>query len=385
MKPFHYVIITLLVLLASCAKEDTVYVSSGDVRVKYHSVKPYAYATLADGSFVGLWDTDTLGNHTVAKLYGDGSIDSVSVSLVDVKGRKYAANMCVDYNNNVFIYFCSEVESQKYCYLLVCLDEKLNIRYHVSTIVDRPMTVFSLGNTLQDGRFAFFTKDDTGYLLYVIDEQGRYAGDIRIEDDGHLAHATEFFCTGESIVIMYQDSNWQTALDVVSLGGKYINTIHLSPEVNAASNSIKCFGRYFYFLNIQYSASKNVVIDKYDSRGNLVFESDTIHLYTVTSLNVVNDNMIVTGYDMKFNKQYYTVENYYGKIARLSNQDGSVKDSVTVDYDVKIYGVSSDGLKGYNVFLERKFDYGTDYFNSTKIDNIYIYNTDDLNTIAIQP
>jgi hypothetical protein len=128
-----------------------------------------------------------------------------------------------------------------------------------------------------------------------------------------------------------------------------------------------------------------VVIDKYDSRGNLVFESDTIHLDNVTSINVVNDNMMVTGYDMKFNKQYPTVENYYGKIARLSNQDGSVKDSVTVDYDVKIYGVSSDGLKGYNVFLERKFDYGTDYFNSTDIDNIYIYNTDDLNTIAIQP
>ena len=385
MKPFHYVIITLLVLLASCAKEDTVYVSSGDVRVKYHSVKPYAYATLADGSFVGLWDTDTLGNHTVAKLYGDGSIDSVSVSLVDVKGRKYVADMCVDYNNNVFIYFCSEVESQKYCYLLVCLDEKLNVRYHVSTIVDRPMAAFSLGNPLHDGRFAFFTKDDAGYSLYVIDEQGRYAGDIRIEDDGHLADATVFFCTGESIVIMYLDSNWQTALDVMTLDGKYINTIHLSPEVNAASNSIKCFGRYFYFLNIQYSASKNVVIDKYDSRGNLVFESDTIHLDNVTSLNVVNDNMIVTGYDMKINKQYHTLENYYGKIARLSNQDGSVKDSVTVDYDVKIYGVSSDGLKGYNVFLERKFDYGTDYFNSTKIDNIYIYNTDDLNTIAIQP
>lgn len=386
---FNILILTILSLLIySCNNDDTVYVDSKNLDIKFIPISPYGtFAPTPNKDLITYTcvNIDNITQNYLIKIDKNGNLDSVAYTIPS-DDRGYSTGTIETNNNNDIYIYNNDIIAQKIVILKYINGDLLNQQTLYCPEIDGYAP--TSGTPLNDGGFLAIgnKREEYSFLnewaILRIDKDGNQFPAIPIElSDAYNVYYT---CTIEdNIILQYSDTSGDTKFAFLTLDGKILNTIVIK---GFSMTVLKRYGNSLYcIINTYDNTVSNFVIQKLDSEGHTITETIPLHLNTIKSITEVDNKVIISTYDYVRNEKKTLYDQNIGKIYLLNKDNFSEIDSIIMNYNVIPHAVFSDEKDGYNVFLSRKFNYSLEESLNSSYDNVYIYHTDNLKNLEIDP
>jgi len=372
-------------LVAACG--DTEFVDTDTLPVKSTCQKPYFSSDIRavkDGAVVLNYDHNPF-DYTI--IQRDGSV-VVSDTLSSVES--YQSWSCLlNSSDEFFFYTKGEDES----FMLAKYDQNSRLVY--SRKYDACFNSYGKAS-LDDGRFALFNTDYyepeacNRLMMRIIDKDGELK-DYKVVLDFDFGDNYYFSIDGFSIYayddrFIFSEYNFMDdniSYQIIGADGSWINSGALyfvdSNIGKMITYDFKYVGGSLYALCLSQLPLDEtpLKIIKMDKDGNQLFAADVPADELSQNITVNGDQLIVSG--QKSIKSESDIEpKYEGGIFVIDNNDGSLKNSISLSYDGEAipWAILPANDGGYDVFITRKKD--VDKWVNNNNPSIFVYHTLDL-------
>ena len=349
MNKIKYILIAVIAL-AFFACEDTVYLDVTNSPTKIVEAEREGIFLLSDRIVAkNTIGTDVMVSYTIINPDGSRTLsDSVYMEFLErasTYGMKWSSNS----DNEVFIAY---PHNEGY-YHLAKFDKNAKLLFYrklpFNAISDQ-----SVCTPLDNGEFAYFYHDDDAnkVIMVIIDKHGNQKKDIILsgEMEGYETQLwdTKVIACGDKLFIC--DYNYY----IFNIDG----VLEKSGALEYRCANIKYIDGYIYILGYADAGEENYNIyniTKMDTNGNKIFTTLGLPDLQYPNNIMVNGNMLIAiGTYQKDEHSGYESKTV-GRLFLLDNNDGSFKETITLDYDGDVRPIAVFPAKdgGYDVYLER--------------------------------
>jgi len=323
---------------------------------------------------------------SLVKIHSDGKVDSTHYHFKGDDRGGIAGTIFTNSNGEFFIYdrnFDNQFE-------IIHFDSDINFVANTCFSVNPDYRIegnwpIPLGN----GEFAVLVMSYTemGVMernLYEIDSRGELKKIVPFNfTDEYIFSVSGVYRYGDTYIVLYDNAQNENTLTFLDLNGTRKATVTI-PGFSLVSPYF--FNNYLYALVHTYDDryGESFSLYKYSLDGTLLTTSHSMRISTMEEINEVGDRLYVTGYINAPSQKQGTPAAFVGKIFSIDKETLTDIDTIVMSYNSIPLSVFSDGNNGYNVFLSRKFNYDNTQYMNLDIDNIYIYNVDDLHNLQIE-
>lgn len=382
MKLTKYISATILLLaLLTVACEDATYTDQRTSPAKASGIEMCRFMTLLSDGSVAAVNNDF--HYTI--IDRDGSCKAIGSYL-----ELLATNVNIRLNSSDEMFYYAESGSM-FALMKHDKDGKYVYTYYGNDI--KPMASTPLDN----GEYAFFCKeyydeaDKECTVMRIIDQKGKLKDYmILMEEIDNCIYAASF---NDRIIVFDGYDNYYIYLK----NGTFVNSGNTAkkyqdPKSRASTQfaTIKYINGYIYTVfqtNITIP-EKNIygfywLVTKMDVDGHEIFTQ-------VIDLKDMSNNITVHDGTLFLTGSYLTEDNAeYGELILLDDNDGTIKDSIKLDYSSKSipWAVAPAGDGGYDVYVIRR-NAADD--NNSKLSlyadifgYVFIYHTHDFHDLQI--